>query len=117
MPTICSRLSRPSSVKSGASSWQGTHHDAQTLTTLTLPLNTEGSSPGTCAPLLTSPSNAGRAVGGAGWPIRADGIRDGSPLPSRNQKIAASTAKATSGNAIIQREVRGAVSDTEGSFI
>jgi len=34
-------------------------------------------------------------------------MREGSPLPSRNQKIAASTVKAMSGSAISQREVRG----------
>src|SRR6266850_1256290 len=69
MPTSCNRLSSPSLVKSGASSWHGTHHDAQTLTTLTLPLNTAGSSPGTCAPLLTRPSSGGSAVWGAGRPM------------------------------------------------
>src|SRR5258708_30760182 len=102
MPTICSRLSLPTSVRSGASSWHGTHQDAQTLTTLTLPLNTAGSSPGTCAPLLTRPCSGGSAVCGAGWPIKAEGIFDGSPVPSRNQKIAASAAKASSGSAIGQ---------------
>src|SRR6266851_4479469 len=102
MPTICNRLSRASSVKSGASSWQGTHHDAQTLTTLTLPLNTAGSSPGTCAPLLTRPASGGSAVCGAGRPIKAEGMREGSPVPSRNQKIAASAAKASSGSAVGQ---------------
>src|SRR5258705_1859063 len=102
MPTICSRLSRASSVKSGASSWQGTHHEAQTLTTLTLPLKTAGSSPGTSAPLLTRPTSGGSAVCGAGRPIKAEGMREGSPLPSRNQKIAASAAKASSGSAIGQ---------------
>src|SRR6266853_2063052 len=71
MPTNCSRLSSPSLVKSGASSWHGTHHEAQTLTTLTLPLNTAGSSPGTCVPLLTRPSSAGSAVCGAGRPDNA----------------------------------------------
>src|SRR5512142_2312480 len=107
MPTICSRLSRPSSVNSGASSWQGTHHDAQTLTSETLPLKTDGSRPGTGAPLLASPSSGGNGVCGVGWPIKADGMRDGSPLPSRNQKIAASAAKITSGSATSQRELRG----------
>src|ERR1700676_2867578 len=106
MPTICSRLSLPSSVSSGASSWQGTHHDAQTLTTLTLPLNTAGSSPGTCAPLLTRPSSGGSAVCGAGRPIRAEGMREGSPLPSRNQKIAARAANPSSGSAIGQDRIQ-----------
>src|SRR4051794_13350523 len=102
MPISCSRLSRPSEDNSGASSWQGTHQDAQTLTMLTLPLSAAGSSPGTGAPSLTSPGSAGSAVCGAARPIRADGIFDGSPAPSRDQKIAARTANATSGSAIGQ---------------
>src|SRR5450756_937077 len=102
MPISCSRLSLPKAVRSGASSWQGTHHDAQTLTTLTLPLNTAGSSPGTGAPLLARPCSGGSGVCGAAWPIKADGIRDGSLSPSRNQNNAASAAKAMSGSAIGQ---------------
>src|SRR5260370_41984587 len=121
MPTSCSRLSLPNSVKSGASSWHGTHHDAQTLTTLTLPLNTAGSSPGTCAPLLTRPCSGGSAVCGAGWPIKAEGILDGSPVPSRNQKIAASAANASNGHAIsqdwIQDRRRGDAPVVVGSLI
>src|SRR5580698_7697799 len=111
MPTICSRASRPSSVRSGASSWQGTHQDAQTLTSETLPLKTDGSSPGIGAPLLASPCSGGNGVCGAGWPSRADGMREGSPSPSRNQKIAASAANTISGSAISQRELRGATFD------
>src|SRR6202790_5253039 len=99
MPTSCSRLSRPSSVKSGASSWQGTHHDAQTLTTLTLPMNTAGSSPGTWAPSLTRPSSGGSEVCGAGRPIKAEGMREGSPPPSRHQKIAAGGPNKVGGKA------------------
>src|SRR3984957_421640 len=102
MPITCSRLSLPSSVNSGASSWQGMHHEAQTLTTLTLPLNTAGSSPGTCAPPLTRPSSGGSAVCGAGWPIKAEGMFEGSPPPSRNQNSAANATKAISGIAISQ---------------
>src|SRR6185369_7003541 len=71
-------------------------------TTLTLPLNTAGSSPGTWALLLTRPASGGSTVCGAGRPIRAEGMREGSPVPSRNQKIAASAAKASSGSAIGQ---------------
>src|SRR4030088_2053588 len=104
MRTICSRLSLPSAVSSGASSWHGTHQDAQTLTTLTLPLNTAGSSPGTSTPLLTRPCSGGSAVCGAGRPIKAEGILEGSPLPSRNQNSAARAANATSG--IITSQVR-----------
>ena len=117
MPISCSRLSRPSSVNSGASSWHGMHHEAQTLTTLTLPLNMAGSSPGTCAPLSTRPASGGSAVCGAGWPIRAEGICDGSPLPSRNQKIAASAAKAISGSAISQDAALRRRVGVEGSLI
>src|ERR1700704_691792 len=117
MPTICSRLSLPNSVSSGASSWHGTHQEAQTLTTLTLPLNTPGSSPGTCAPLLTRPPSGGSAVGGAGWPIKAEGIFEGSPLPSRNQNSAARAANATSGSAINQERRCGDPPDVVGSLI
>src|SRR5665647_112925 len=102
MPISCSRLSRPSCVSSGASSWHGMHHEAQTLTTLTLPLNTAGSSPGTWVPAVARPCSGGNGVCGAGWPIRAEGIREGSLLPSRNQNTAASAANAISGSAISQ---------------
>src|SRR3979411_3065226 len=121
MPTNCSRLSWPSLVNSGASSWHGTHHEAQTLTTLTLPLNTAGSSPGTWAPLLTRPTSGGSAVCGVGCPIRAEGIFDGSPPCSRSSKIPASAANAMSGNAISQDLINdlgcGDASDVEGSLI
>src|SRR5580700_11378716 len=111
MPTSCSRLSWPSLVSNGASSWHGTHHEAQTLTTLTLPLNDAGSSPGTGAPLLTRPSSAGSAVRGAAWPIRAEGIRDGSPSRKPNQNKAANATKPTSGNAISQSRRGDGASD------
>src|SRR6266480_335293 len=102
MPTSCSRLSFANSVRSGASSWHGTHHEAQTLTTLTLPLNTAGSSPGTGASLLTRPCSGGSAVAGAGRPIRTEGIFEGSPPLSRNRKMPASAMKPISGSAINQ---------------
>src|ERR1700737_49680 len=108
MPTSCSRLSLPNPVKRGALSWHGTHHDAQTLTTLTLPLKTAGSSPGTGAPLLTRPSSGGSAVCGAGRPIRAEGIFDGSSPPSRSQKITTNAVKASNGSAV-SHDRRGAV--------
>src|ERR1700736_4189832 len=117
MPISCSLLSLPSSVNRGASSWQRTHQEAQTLTTLTLPLNMVGSSPGTCPPPLTRPSSAGSALCGAGRPINAEGIRDGSPLPSRNQKITARPANASSGSAIKKERRRGVVSVVDGSVI
>src|ERR1700692_3881683 len=118
MPISCSRLSLPSSVSKGASSWQGVQHEAPTLTTLTLPLNTAGSSPGTCAPPLARPSSGGNAVCGAGWPIKAEGIFGGSPLPSRNQNSAASATKAISGTAISQdRRGVGVSVVVEGSLI
>src|SRR5947209_16777919 len=124
MPTICSRLSLLNSVSSGASSWHGTHHDAQTLTTLTLPLNTAGSSPGTCEPSWTRPGSGGNAVCGAGRPSRAEGIRAGSPLPRRNQKIAASPTNAISGSVVSQDladrsgdRSGGEVLEVEGSLI
>ena len=42
-PISWMRVSLESSVRSGASSWQGTHHDDQTFTMLTLPLKDAGS--------------------------------------------------------------------------
>ena len=95
-------LSLASAVSSGASSWHGTHQDAQTLTTLTLPLKSAGSSPGTGAPLWTRPSSGGSAVCGAGRPIRADGIFEGSPPSSRTRNSAASATKPISGSATSQ---------------
>src|SRR6202012_3478485 len=87
---------------SGASSWQGTHQEAQTLSRLTLPLNMLGSRPGTWLPPATRPSSAGKAVCGAGRPIRADGILEGSPSRRPNQNKAASATKPISGRAISQ---------------
>src|ERR1700675_774941 len=121
MPITCSRLSLPTSTSSGASSWQGTHHGAQTLTTLTLPLKTAGSSPGTGAPPANRPASGGNAVCGAGWPIKAEGIREGSPPPSRNQNSVASAANAINGVAISQDLVEegggGGVPVVGGSLI
>src|SRR6266550_3977697 len=76
MPMICNRLSFASAVNSSASSWQGTHQDAQTLTTETLPLKAAGSSPGTGTPLWTRPSNAGSAGGEAARPMWRAGSSD-----------------------------------------
>src|SRR5947209_18412187 len=117
MPTSCSRLSRPRAISSGASSWQGMHHDAQTLTTLTWPLKIAGSSPGTEVPPLVRPSNGGNAVCGAGWPINADGIREGSPVPSRYQYNATNAANAITGSTISNDQRWGIVSVVEGSLI
>src|SRR3981189_1744659 len=111
MPITCSRLSLASSVRRGASSWQGTHQDAQTLTTLTLPLKFAGSSPGTCAPLLSKPCSGGSEISGAGYPSRVDGIREGSPPPSRDQNNAASARKPTSGSTISHERRCGPASD------
>ena len=76
------RLSLPSASRNGTSSAQGTHHDAQTLTKVTLSLNAALLSPGTGLPSTVSPGSGGRSVTGAGLPINADGSRDGSPEPS-----------------------------------
>ncbi len=76
------RLSLPSASSSGASSWQGTHHDAQTFTRLTLPANVALLRPGTALPFTSSPGTGGSSVGGTGLPISADGSREGSPAPS-----------------------------------
>src|SRR5271169_1435073 len=107
MPTSCRRSSLANSVNSGASSWHGTHQEAQTLTTLTLPLNVAGSSPGTWAPLLTRPGSGGSTVCGAGWPISAEGIFEGSPPCRLNQNSTASAAKTTSGSAIRKGRLGG----------
>src|SRR3954454_16776649 len=104
MPTSWKRLSFANSVRSGASSWHGTHQDAQTLTRLTLPLNAAGSRPGIWALSACNPSSGGSMVCGTGRPISAEGIREGSPLPSRNQNNSARPMKAISGSTI--RKVR-----------
>ena len=68
------RLSSASFISSGASSWQGTHHDAQTLTSVTAPLKSALAMPGTGVPSRVRPSSGGRLVAGTGRPISADGM-------------------------------------------
>jgi hypothetical protein len=53
---------------------------------------------------------------GTGWPISAEGIREMSLSPSRNQNSSASAAKTTSGSAISQRRF-GGVAGIAGSVI
>ena len=55
----------------GCSSRQGAHHDAKTLTSVTLPAKCSESSPG-----RSVPSSGGRSVCGAGWPISAEGTSE-----------------------------------------
>ena len=55
------RWSLASSCNSGASSWQGTHQDAQTFTSVTRPAKIAGVIPGS-----VSPSTGGNVVSGAG---------------------------------------------------
>ena len=93
MPTMRMRLSSASFIN-GASSWQGTHHDAQTLTSDTAPLKSALAMPGTGAPSRTRPATGGSGVSGTGRPISADGSFDGSPAPSRNRNSAASARNA-----------------------
>jgi hypothetical protein len=73
------RLSCASCINSGASSWHGTHHDAQTFTTVTAPLKLAGLMPGKGVPLRSRPATGGKFVCGAGWPMSADGMCEGSP--------------------------------------
>src|SRR5262245_22142327 len=117
MPTSWSRLSLLNSVNSAASWWHGTHQDAQTLTMLIFPFKTAGSSPGTCAPSVTRPCNDGNAVCGAGRPIKAEGIREGSPSPRPIQKIAATARNVSAGSASSQGEPRDGASVVVGSLI
>ena len=75
------------------------HHDAHTLMSVTAPLKSAASMPGNCLPSrVSSPGTAGMFVSGAGWPIRAEGMRDGSPEPRRKKNKAASARKKISGN-------------------
>src|SRR5262249_50255865 len=104
MPTTRRRGSAASVMSSAASSRHGTHHDAHTLSTVTWPLKSALSRPGTPLPSRSRPASGGRSVRGAGCPIKADGMREGSPAPSRSTNSAASARKATSGmNTIIRR--------------
>ena len=100
------RLSSASFISSGASSWQGTHHDAQTLTSVTAPVKSALAMPGTGAPSRTRPATGGSGVSGTGRPISADGSRDGSPEPSRNRNSAASARNTSSGSSTISRRRR-----------
>jgi hypothetical protein len=103
MPTTRMRVSVANVISSGASSRQGTHHEAQTLSTATSPVNVAPSRPGTGLLSRSSPASGGRLVCGATCPIKADGMREGSPEPSRNMNSAASARKATSGMSTISR--------------
>ena len=83
------RWSAASFISSGASSWQGTHHDAQTLSTVTSPLNVRAVDAGHGLAVALE-----RRRAAAGWWAEpagrssADGMREGSPAPSRNMNSA-----------------------------
>ena len=91
-------MSFDSASRNGTSSWQGTHHEAQTFTSVTASLKVASVRPGTGLPSRVSSGSGGRSVGGIGWPISAEGMREGSPLPRRNRNKAASARKTTSGS-------------------
>ena len=61
---------------SSCSWWQGTHQEAKTLTSVTLPCRRSASeNPG----LSGSPSTGGKAKAGTCLPMSADGRSDASP--------------------------------------
>ena len=74
------------------------HHDAQKLTTLTLPLASSVlEKPGTGLPSSTRPSRGANCVAGAGLPINADGSFEGSPVFKAKANTATSAAKMSNG--------------------
>src|SRR5215470_16394493 len=92
------RLSRDNCSRNGASSWQGTHHEAHTFNRVTAPWKVALLRPGIGLPSRSSPGIAGRSNVGTGWPISADGSREGSPAPSRYRNKAASARNAIRGS-------------------
>src|SRR3954451_1130556 len=103
MPTMRKRLSAASRTRSGASSRQGTHQDAQTLSTVTCPRKSALASPGTGFPSCSMPATGGRLVSGAGWSISAEGMREISPAPRRMRNSAARPRKSASGSSTKSR--------------
>src|SRR5947209_11314952 len=70
------------------------HHDAQTFTSVTASLKSAAWIPGNGLPSRASrPGTGGMLVSGAGCPISAEGMREGSPEPSRKKNSAASARK------------------------
>jgi len=65
-----------------------------------LALEHGGIEPGHLRALVDEAASGGSVVCGAGRPISAEGIFDGSPTPSRNQNSAARPANRISGSAI-----------------
>src|SRR5215471_13516261 len=103
MPTSWIRLSRDNCSRNGASSWQGTHHEAHTFNRVTAPWKVALLRPGIGLPSRSSPGIAGRSKVGTGWPISAEGSREGSPAPSRYKNKAASARKAIRGSSTRMR--------------
>src|SRR5262252_2636567 len=86
----------------GCSCAQGAHQDAQKFTTDTWPCPRSAPlKPATGLAPSANPSNAGRAICGAGLPIRADGKREGSPLFRASAKMTVMAAKMPSGHSSV----------------
>src|SRR5215471_1595748 len=103
MPTSWIRLSLDNCSRNGASSWQGTHHEAHTFNSVTAPWKVALLRPGIGLPSRSSPGIAGRSNVGTGWPISAEGSREGSPAPSRYRNKAASDRNAIKGSSTRMR--------------
>src|SRR5258706_15974827 len=103
-------------MSNGAESRHGTHHEAQTLSTVTWPGNSALSRPGTGLPARSGPARGGRWVGGGGWPFKAGEMRGGSRPPSRNMKSVASPKNTTSGMRTSIRARQASASFSTNSF-
>src|SRR5260221_11152917 len=103
-------------MSNAASPRHGTHHEAQTLSTVTWPGNSALSSPGTGLPSRASPGSGGRSVRGAGWRIKAQGVREGSRPRSLNMKSVASPKNTTSGMTTSIRARQASASFSTNSF-
>jgi hypothetical protein len=87
MPTRRMRVSPARSSRNGASSWQGKHHDAHTLTRVTCPRKSAAVIPGIGLPSRSRPATGGRSISGAGLPDqgRRDAARVAGEEPHQEQ--------------------------------
>ncbi len=101
------RGSCDSASTSGCSSRHGAHQDAHTFTSVTRPLKSDASRPGTGWPSRGEAGERWQVGRRRGWPMRADGIVEGSAPSSRRVKnSAANPAKTTSGMSTARRKRR-----------